>query len=66
MAITRPAQDAAVKDINTDDELLRVLEDVCGHTKEEAQDILEELGRNPKYGPYSRSIDEGTLTQNGF
>jgi hypothetical protein len=66
IAITRPAHNAEVKDIDTDDELSRILEDVCGHTKEEAKDILEELGRNPQYGPYSRSIDESTLTQNGF
>jgi len=66
IAITRPAHNAEVKDIDTDDELSRILEDVCGQTKEEAMDILKELGRNPQYGPYSRSIDESTLTQNGF
>ena len=66
IAITRLGRSAEVKHIDTDDELARILQDLCGHTKEEAMDILKELVPNPHYGPYSRSIDESILTQSGF
>lgn len=66
IAITRPEDNAEVKDIDTDKELTRILEDVCGHSKEEIAEILEDLSQNPKHGPYVRSIDERTLTLNGF
>ena len=66
IAITRPGDNAEVRYIDTDGELSKILKDVCGHTEEEATDILEELSLNSQYGPYSRSIDENILTENGF
>jgi len=66
IAITRPGQSPQVKDVDTDNELSRILEDVCGHTKEESMEILEDLSQNQNYGPYTRSIDEIALTKNGF
>jgi len=66
IAITRlPAADQ-VKNIDTGDELSKVLLEIVGHTTEDVTEILAELKTQLRYGPYNRDIDENTLVRNGF
>jgi len=67
IAVTRlPAAHDDVRNLDTDDDLARILADVVGHTREEVAEIVEALRKNTQYGPYLRVVDENTLTQNGF
>ena len=67
IAITRlPGDNDDVRNIDTDDELARVLAHVVGHSAEEVAEIFEGLRKNPRYGPYLRTVAEDALAQNGF
>lgn len=66
ISITRKGvSDVKVTDLDTDEQLTRLLEDVVGNTHERAVEIIEILKEDPQIS-YQESIEDVALSHHGF